>query len=304
MFHGFHSSEHQVTPGSISQEDFRSILKTVSERNEIVGPEDYFNRVSKDGLNMGGAGLCLLTFDDSLKSQFDVAFPVLEEFGVKGLFNVYTGVFDDQKPMLEIFSQFRSQCFSTFDQFYENFLANLGIVGKNPDQILREYPEDYLFLFPFYSTNERKFRYVRDQKLTSSEYEKLMLAMIAAEKTSPEELAKSIWMSETDLKKLVDAGHQLGLHSHTHPTQMSKLSPEMQNWEYETNLERLIEISGSSPTSVAHPCGDYSFETIEVLRNLGIQHGFRSSPTPGYLNSEFELPRDDHAEVARAMGIL
>jgi peptidoglycan/xylan/chitin deacetylase (PgdA/CDA1 family) len=304
MFHGFHSSEHLATPGSISQEDFRAMLKTVSEHKAIVGPEDFFDRVNKDGKNISESDLCILTFDDSLRSQFDVAFPVLQEFGIKAVFNVYTGVFDDDKPLLEIFAQFRSQYFSTFDQFYENFLDNLGLVGKNPDRILGDYPEDYLSLFPFYSTNERQFRYVRDQKLTYSEYEKLMLAMIATKKTSPEELATSIWMSEADLRKLVDAGHQLGLHSHTHPTQMSNLSPEMQNWEYETNLERLTEISGSRPISVAHPCGDYSQETIEVLRNLGIQHGFRSSPTPGYLNSEFELPRDDHAEVARAMGIL
>lgn len=205
MFHGFHSDNHVVTPGSISQDDFRSMLEKVAKHKSIVGPEEFWNRVSRADY-VGRSDFCILTFDDALKSQFELAVPVLEDLGISAIFNVYTGVFDDQKPTLEIFAQFRSQYFDSFGQFLEVFQENLALIGRNPAQILSEYPRDYLQLFPFYSTEERHFRYMRDQVLTKIEYETVMLEMIHKKDTNATEIANSLWMTESDLSELVGGG--------------------------------------------------------------------------------------------------
>lgn len=203
MFHSFHSDNHVVTPGSISQDDFRSMLETVAKHRSIVGPEEFWERVSRDDYNVASSDFCILTFDDALKSQFDLAAPVLEDLGITAIFNVYTGVFDDQKPTLEIFAQFRSQYFDSFGRFFKVFQENLALIGRNPAQILSEYPGDYLQLFPFYSTEERQFRYMRDQVLTKIEYETVMLEMIRKKDTNATEIANSLWMTEADLSELV-----------------------------------------------------------------------------------------------------
>ena len=304
MFHGFHSEKHISTPGSISQENLRQMLQAIISQRKIIGPEEFFYLVERGDYLKDLQGKCLLTFDDGLNSQYQVAVPVLQEFGIRAVFNIYTSVFDSKKPTLEIFSQFRSKYFTNFSEFYEAFLNQLETMGKKPLALLSGFSDSYLSESPFYSQEERKFRFMRDQSLGPTEYEETMNAMIQGKDTTSEALADSIWMRETDLVSLVQAGHHVGLHSHTHPIRMSELPPEAQVDEFKTNFERLSEITQTSPLSVAYPCGNYSSETMTILQRLGIRYGFRAFPSSGELIPSMEIPRDDHAEVARSMGII
>ena len=43
----------------------------------------------------------VLLFDDSVKSQIDIALPVLEEFKIKSFFFVYSSIFENQPDNLE-----------------------------------------------------------------------------------------------------------------------------------------------------------------------------------------------------------
>lgn len=209
MFHGFHSEQHAPTPGSISQENLREMLEKIKEETTFVGPDEFFGNVDNNKTNTDPQGVCLLTFDDSLKSQFDIAVPVLEDMGINALFNVYSGVFDSDKPLLEVFTRFRSDYFDDFEGFFSEFMVTLPFVEKVPDQVLKDYPDDYLSSFSFYSLNERKFRYIRDQALTKAEYEKVMLEMIRSKNTSANQIANSLWMTEANLVELVRGGTSL-----------------------------------------------------------------------------------------------
>lgn len=209
MFHGFHSEKHEPTPGSISQENLREMLVKIKEKTTFVGPDEFFGIVDKNKTSIDPQGVCLLTFDDSLKSQFDIAIPVLQDMGISALVNVYSGVFDSDKPLLEVFARFRSDYFDDFEDFFAEFMSNLSFVEKGPNQVLKDYPDDYLSLFPFYSLKERNFRYIRDQALTKAEYEKVMLEMIRSKNTSANQIANSLWMTVANLVELVGGGTSL-----------------------------------------------------------------------------------------------
>jgi peptidoglycan/xylan/chitin deacetylase (PgdA/CDA1 family) len=113
-----------------------------------------------------------------------------------------------------------------------------------------------------------------------------------------------LWMNQAELSRIAEGGHTVGLHSHTHPTRMSALSSEDQKREYELNFQWIVSELGVTPTVVAHPCGDYSKETLEILESLGIRVGFRSSLTPGMYDSTLEIPRQDHAVLMKELALL
>ena len=66
-----------------------------------------------------------LTFDDSLKCQFDILYPELEKRKLKAFFFVYSGAFFENPPMLEFFRDFRLNFFRNVDEYYELFFETI-----------------------------------------------------------------------------------------------------------------------------------------------------------------------------------
>ena len=103
-------------------------------------------------------------------------------------------------------------------------------------------------------------------------------------------------MNEQDMTELHRKGHVLGLHSFSHPTQLSVLPLPDQRSEYEANKDHIEKVLGSSVIAMSHPCNSYSAETLDILKTLGIRLGFRSNMAV-LDGGPFEFPRVDHATV-------
>ena len=114
---------------------------------------------------------------------------------------------------------------------------------------------------------------------------------------------KDLWMSEEDLVITSSKGHLIGLHSYSHPTQMSKLSKVEQELEYKKNYDHLTSLIGIPIKVMSHPCGDYNETTLEILKSMGIDIGFRSSMSLKDIHSPLEIPREDHANVFKEMNL-
>jgi peptidoglycan/xylan/chitin deacetylase (PgdA/CDA1 family) len=244
-----------------------------------------------------------LTFDDSLLCQKELAVPVLESLGYTGLFFVYSGVFQGGIEKLEIHRKFRNKHFENIEIFYDSFFRNLeeSESGDAYIKAVKDFrPELYLSDKPFYSDNDRKFRFVRDKVIDGDTYNLVMENMIE-ETTSIEELSQSLWMNDNHLRELTRQGHVVGLHSQTHPTILGEMPPESQKLEYGKNFAHLEEVLGAPPQSVAHPCNSYNAATLDILAGLGVRVGFRdnmsNSGTAG-----LEYPREDHANIVAMMG--
>ena len=70
-------------------------------------------------------------------------------------------------------------------------------------------------------------------------------------------------------KKIVDAGHELGTHSRTHPY-MSKLSKNEIVSELKTSSEAIEKITGKKVTLFRPPYGDYNNLLIDTCAELGL----------------------------------
>ena len=245
-----------------------------------------------------------LTFDDNLLCQTDVALPVLEKLGVTAFWFVYTSPLRGVKEKLEIYRYFRSTGFANVEEFYRAFDEAVH-ESRHRELVVRELskfdPATYLASFSFYTLSDRKFRFTRDQILGARQYFEVMDSMVERAGLDLDRVAKRLWNSADKIKYLQDTGHVVGLHSHTHPTEMRKLEREEQAKEYGTNLECLRSFLTGDIFAMSHPCNSYSDTTIEVLRGLGVDFGFRANLDGGY-HSSLEHPRIDHALLIDVVG--
>lgn len=299
MFHHFHNDKHFRAQGSLSSDEFSKMLDWLDNQYNLIGAKEYLERFEKSQLL--DKDICL-TFDDALLCQYDVALPILKERSIDAFFFVYSSIYSGEPDNLEVFRYFRTNNFNDVEDFYSQFFKlaedeNKGSLGQH---FVRYKKLNYLNAFPFYTENDKWFRYLRDQVLGNCQYEQLMLNLMNAKNFSPNDIIKDLWMSEDNLREISRQGHLIGLHSYNHPTQISKLNYKKQYEQYIKNLDHLNSIVGDI-VCMSHPCGDYNKDTLKILNDLGIRIGFRSSLTELKIKSKFEIPREDHANIYKAM---
>ena len=308
MFHHFHDDgTHTKGQGSIDKDDFYKMINFIG-RNNILDADIFFEKFKNNKLKE--KEVCL-TFDDAIKCQIDVALPVLEELKIKSFFFVYTSMFEEKPDNLEIFRYFRMNYFNNVDEFYNSFYQVL-------DKDLKTFFEDNndkikatKIKFPHYSIEDIKFRLVRDIFLTKSQYEETMLLMFKEKQFNYKDFFKKLFFQKDDLIRLDSLGHFVGLHSHNHPTLLEKLNYDEQKDEYEKCLSSISNILDKPKNEIkymSHPCGSYNKDTFEILKELGIELGFKQimtiEPEKGMKkinNSFLEIARQDHAEIYKRM---
>jgi len=308
MFHHFHDDGiHTKGQGSIDKDDFYKMINFIG-RNNILDADIFFEKFKNNKLKE--KEVCL-TFDDAIKCQIDVALPVLEELKIKSFFFVYTSMFEGKPDNLEIFRYFRMNYFNNVDEFYNSFYQVL-------DKDLKTFFEDNndkikatKIKFPHYSIEDTKFRLVRDIFLTKSHYEETMFLMLKEKQFNYKDFFKKLFFQKDDLIRLDSLGHFVGLHSHNHPTLLEKLNYDEQKDEYEKCLSSISNILDKPKNEIkymSHPCGSYNKDTFEILKELGIELGFKQIMTiepekdmKKINNSFLEIARQDHAEIYKIM---
>jgi peptidoglycan/xylan/chitin deacetylase (PgdA/CDA1 family) len=292
MFHHFYDGKHPRGQGAISAQDLADIITHVG-REHILPADEWMRRVLHNELR--GNEVCL-TFDDALRCQFDIALPVLREFGLTAFWFVYSSVFQGNIEPLEIYRHFRTTAFSSVEEFYQTFFQ--AVTDEHKAAVV---PQSYLAGFPFYTDDDRMFRYLRDVVLGVERYNDTVKAMIAASDFDTAGAAQSLWMKDEHLQMLGAEGHVVGMHSYTHPTCLAGLPLKFQEVEYRKNFDHLAEVLGENPVCMSHPCNSYTPDTLALLDRLGLKMGFRANMENLSGRSRFELPREDHANLMKTI---
>ena len=308
VFHHFHDDGiHTKGQGSISKDDFYKLINFIGRKN-ICDADVFFEKFKENKLKENE--VCL-TFDDAIKCQIDVALPVLEDLKIKSFFFVYTSMFEEKPDNLEIFRYFRMNYFNSVDEFYINFYKVLNndlneFFKKNEDVIKKT-----KIKFPFYTIEDIKFRLIRNKYLTKKEYERNMSLMMKEKNFEPKSHFSHLSFDKKDLNQLNSLGHLIGLHSHNHLTLLESLSYDEQKLEYENCISAISNIINKAKNEIkfmAHPCGSYNNYTLEILKELKIELGFKQimtiEPEKGMKkinNSFLEIARQDHAEIVKRM---
>ena len=297
MFHHFYDDRHPKGQGAISAEDFEKLLKWIKKEFKIINADEFSDKILQDRLK--SQEVCI-TFDDALLCQFDVAAPILESFRIKAFFNVYSSALQGTPDQLETYRFFRTTEFSSINDFYDYFFNHIKEMDEQLFlQGLKQYEGNTNFLseFKIYSEQDKLFRFFRDNILGSRQYSAIMSELMHKKNFDSLGVPAKVFMTKKHLMSLVKSGHVVGLHSHTHPTNMDKLSRLDQEDEYLKNKNYVSKELGILTTSMAHPCGKYSKDSIEILKELGIRIGFAASISEATIDRKFEIPREDHMNL-------
>ena len=301
MFHHFHDRQkHIVEQGSISSEDFSKLIDFYLTDHNIISAGEFLYKLQNNSLSCND--VCI-SFDDALLCQYDIALPVLEQRNIKAFWFVYTSPFEGTPEKLEIYRHFRFSKFDDIEKFYSAFFRTASsLYNFVKDELEAFNPDEYAKDFPFYTPDDKRFRYLRDKVLGEAKYNSIMDSMINEYNYNVRENINLLWMKSEHLRELHRLGHIIGLHSHTHPTLMAEKNYEGQLYEYGTNKKIIESITGSEVISGSYPCNSYNQDTLKIMRSLGIQIGFRANMGNfTEQDHELEIPREDHANIIREM---
>jgi len=305
MFHRFYQKgDLQAGQGSITAEECEKILLYIGIENFLT-PDEWMVKLKNNTLSKNDV---VITYDDSLRSQYYISLPVLEKYNLKAFWFVYSSVIEGEgMGKFEIFNCFGTLYFGHIEEFFQIFLekCKLGILEQLESDDFKNFLSVTMAMFPFYTVNDLKFRYIRNELLSVEKFEEINESIMADRGVSPEDVAEKLWISNEELKSLSDKGHNIGLHSYSHPMQLAKLSYEKQKEQYSKNYEHISSVCKKNPVAMAHPVNSYNNDTLKVLRGLDIECGFRSNTTPPVgqeINPNvLEMAREDPPNILRRL---
>ncbi len=276
MFHRFVPEGHVSQQGSLTAGGLRSIVESFRP-GALIAPEEWIERQETGRLE----GHRCLTFDDGLKRQVEFALPVLVERGISAFWFIPTGVLGAARPRAEVLAH-------ALDEVDEpaailRLFCNIAEEKHGPPDLdgLRLYSAQAMRRFPFYSDLDLKFRYVRNA-MDLSDLDDTVVEVLRRAGFDADAYGEEVFIDADGIRLLHDSGQTIGLHSHSHPYDIAALPVAVQAEEYRRNSEELARLVGVTPTTVAHPLGSYSDETLAVLRSLDVVCGFRSEATAGF----------------------
>lgn len=303
MFHHFHDAgKHIRCQGSIDADDLAEMIEYYGINHNVISADCFFEKVR--GKKLAENDVCI-TFDDALLCQYEIALPVLEAYNLKAFWFLYTSPLEGKYEKLEVYHHFRFLKFNSIDEYYEAFFSFITIFAYDQyginmkDELLDFNPLEYKKESVFYTYNDRKFRYIRDEILKDEKYNTAMDFMLKEHGYEPSQYANDLWINEPMIKNLDSGGHIVGLHSHTHPTTMSLLNYDEQLSEYYKCQNTIENIIGKPVTAISYPCNSYNEDTLSIMNRLGIEIGFTAFINDSHGN--LFLPREDHANIYKEM---
>ena len=126
---------------------------------------------------------------------------------------------------------------------------------------------------PIYSvaTEEKKIAFSFDATW-GAEHTEDILNILEENKVKTTFFLVNIWLDEfPEMAKLIhDKGHEIQLHSATHP-HFPQLTPEAMAGELQENNAKIKEICGTEGTLFRPPFGDYDNTVIDTAHGLGLE---------------------------------
>lgn len=303
MYHFIHREDDDpIFRGlhGIDVDEFAEQLTFLSEHAKPLSHRELLERV--DAQQDFTEPCFTLTFDDGFRQHYSNALPVLKRFGLEGSFYIPTKPLHEQS--LHILEKQRLCQYNLFDDyrdFLEAFYESLRAVLASdkhalaaPTQKNIQARANYLAQHPFYSNEERFYRYLRDEILNQDEFNRVIHALFA-QHYDESEAVNQYCLGNRELAELISAGMHIGGHSHSHP-HLDKLDNEAGFEEISTGLKLLEEQTRQKIQSFSYPFGSYNNENVRQLQKCGIRYAYttgnRTCVSPA---SPWELTRIDAA---------
>jgi peptidoglycan/xylan/chitin deacetylase (PgdA/CDA1 family) len=274
-------------------EGFRRQLDYLLANFKIISAEDVIHAVKFD--NTLPKDSCWLTFDDGYKDHFSYVLPELIKRKIQGSF------FPPVKPITE-------RLMLDVNSIHHILAStkDVSLLVNDLNNLIREHGYGESDLEGFWSEYAVASRYdtkdviyvkrllqhalpeVTRHEITSSLFEKYV-------NLSQEDFAEELYMSEVEVKKLVNSGMFVGSHGYSH-LWLNREDKDSQRFEIERSLEFLKGVGARTEDWVmCYPYGAYNNDTLEILGTAKCSVGLTTKVGKADISehNSLELPRFD-----------
>lgn len=246
---------------------FKKQIKALGKMGTFVTP-DEFSENSLEILN-SKTNYLLVTFDDGLKEQFELARPILQEINCKGLYFVNSINFiEKQISLVHKIHLIRSVISST---------QLINLLNVDFHKYFNKSERQKAKSIYIYDTMETaSLKYVLNFKLTLKEREHFITPLFK-ECFNEQEILNTLYMNKEQLK-ILDEEKSLGSHGHSHVS-LGVLQKADMKKELELSKKYLEEISDNKINYVSYPYGDPSSckGADTVAAEIGYKIGFTTT---------------------------
>jgi peptidoglycan/xylan/chitin deacetylase (PgdA/CDA1 family) len=238
----------------------------------------------------------MLTFDDGARDVATWALPLLEKHGATASIFVCAQPYLEGR-LLEIQKiEFLMKKLG-IDRFRDAFCANYEHrFGSEIERESLDFAKGYGF-YRYDDEDVRRFKLDLNYQIPYAQVIPILdtLFMETFGEGSEIEAVRETYMSIEELKRLVDRGFELGIHTDRHRV-LPRLDFNAQKQEIEIGANFLTELTGQIGFTVAYPYGFHDENAHRAMRELDLRAGLtmeRRAIEPQDLSDRSSIPRYD-----------
>jgi peptidoglycan/xylan/chitin deacetylase (PgdA/CDA1 family) len=286
------SSKHPKIKG-LEIEGFKRQLNYFKSERSVVTTADVLSAIKGESILPKGA--TWLTFDDGYIDHIEFVAPLLEQNGFDGAFFPVADCYAKNRLLDVNKIHYILACIES-EELLLNVLKNemvcLGYTQVDWDK--------------YWMSVEKASRYDSEatiffKRMTQRElplnHRKVILSKIFNEIVgrSESDVAKELYLSESDLISLHKRGFTIGSHTSSHKW-LNTLSADEQKTEIDTSLSALKRIRGDlNDWIMCYPYGGYNEDTLSILdtKNCALALTTKVGTADFYSQHKYELKRLD-----------
>ena len=254
---------HPIEPDAFVEQ-----VRRLRDRYHMATPEEVEKFVYGDDALSGPS--VFLTFDDGLADHAKVARSVLKELEIKAAF------FVSSRPLIEhraltVHRIHWLRANTAPEKFQEEFMNMLSGEWRDMAED-EEVSKDAIEINAYDSPEVARLKYLINFRLPSDLVDELSREMLRSRGISEETFCEMSYMSENKIRGLVEEGHVVGNHGHSH-TPLAKLDQKTLTQELQTSNACLERIVGVKPHWISYPYGIEPENTGEFCRHFGFTIG-------------------------------
>lgn len=249
----------------LTPNEFKQQLILLKNQGHFVHPNDLVSNLntilqSKDN-NL------LITFDDGLKEQFDLALPVLDELNIPAVFFV-NSINREEKKVSTVHKIHLLRSIISSSEFLEKFIdLPFSPLEKKKAQEIYRYDDE----------KSAALKYILNFKLDFKQQEQIVNKLFDLH-FDQNTVLDSLYMTEQNLIELASKGY-LGSHTHSHYP-LGLLDTETIKTELEKTKTYLDQLTNSAVNIISYPYGTPEVCTdlvADLAKKTGYKIGFTTT---------------------------
>lgn len=248
-----HSSIFGLTP-----KQFRSQLEELSKAGSFISQKDLLEFRSKKF----DKNYILITFDDGLKEQYELAKPILDAMGIPFIFFINTANFEEKKvSLVHKIHLIRSRLSSA------EVLMELSKIS--PFELSPREKAMAVFHYNYDDEQTALLKYLLNFKMSLLQQQEFINPLF--DQLFEESNQNSELYFDEEMLQVLNDQDALGSHSHNH-VPLGKISPDELQKELKHTQNFFRKKFGKSAMSISYPYG--SLEASSTISELVNSHGF------------------------------